>query len=228
MIIREFSASVLAAEPLRLHDQISQVIELNIQSLHLDIMDCHYVDNIALSFDTVSALVDQFPSLQCDVHLMVSSPEAAIKKLPLTKLRMVTFHPETSNHPEKLIQEIQEKCGASIAINPDEDAKHALDLIALVDHCLIMGVTPGRCGQPFQENALVNLETVHSAIKTQQLTCKLGIDGGVNSASIPEIVKRKIPIDVAVMGSALFNNLNSPEKTSKLLATAQPQELLIT
>ena len=219
MAIKEFSASVLAADPLRLHEQITKAARLGITSLHLDIMDNHYVNNLALSYDTVTSIAQQFSDLTCDVHLMVSNPEDAISKLPLHALRSVVFHASTSKNPLQTIQRIQKTCQAGVAINPNEDYSDIKNLLEQADYCLVMGVTPGRCGQAFQPQVLNQLQALNTEIRSKKLRCQICIDGGVNTVSIPSIIDQDIAIQTAVIGSALFHHIDHPETLQALLET---------
>lgn len=208
-MIHELSASALAANPLRLEHAISSAIQQGIHSLHLDVMDNHYVDNLALSFDQVNMIVERFPEVHHDVHLMVTNPEAALKHLPLKKLRMISFHTTTSEQPAAIIKTIQKYCLASIAINPNEELDDFLPLLKTADHCLIMSVMPGRCGQTFQPSALNKLIELQSFREQENNTLALGIDGGVNHKTLPGILETSVDIAQAVVGSALFPNRQS-------------------
>jgi len=120
MSIQEFTASILAAPPLALHAAISQVQALGIKSLHIDIMDDHYVNNLALSYDCVTAIAQAFPTRNLDVHLMVTNVEKSLEKLTNIRPRMITFHPGTVKNVAETANKIRQVCAASIAINPDE------------------------------------------------------------------------------------------------------------
>ena len=205
-MIHELSASILAANPLRLEHAISSAIQQGIRSLHLDVMDSHYVDNLALSFDQVNMIVERFPEVHHDVHLMVTNPEAALQHLPLKKLRIVSFHTSTSEQPTAVIKTIQKYCQASIAINPNEELDNFLPMLKIADHCLIMAVIPGRCGQTFQPSALNKLIELQSFSEQENNTLALAIDGGVNHKTLPDILKTSVDIAQAVVGSALFPN----------------------
>jgi len=218
MPIQEFTASVLAAPPLALHAAITQIQALGIQSLHIDIMDDHYVNNLALSYDCVIAIAQAFPTLNLDVHLMVTNVEKSLEKLADIHPRMITFHPSTVDSVADTAKSIRQVCAASIAINPDESIATYAPYLAQVDHCLVMGVQPGRCGQTFQTKALENLRYLHKQITQQQLNCGLGIDGGVNSLSLPSILETGITINQAIVGNALFAQQQYAHNWQKLRA----------
>lgn len=212
----ELTASILAANPLHLHADINQLAKLGVQSLHIDVMDHHYVDNLAINFDTISAIANTFPELNLDVHLMVNNTDQAIARLQQIQPRMISFHPCTSTNPQQTVKKIQAFSNASIAINPTDSIPSILELIAHADHCLIMSVEPGKCGQSFQEGALNNLRTIHDDIGDK---IQFGIDGGINTQTLAKVLAQNIPIAEAVVGSALFAKRQISSNYQNLLNT---------
>ena len=230
MSIQEFSASIMAAHPLFLHQAVTSVQSLGIQSLHIDIMDDHYVNNLALSYDTVIALAKAFPTMHLDIHLMVDQVEIALNKLKSIRPRMISFHPQKNQNNQQIIREIQKNCLASIAINANQQAEDYLALITQADHCLVMGVQPGLCGQQFQPSALTVLQKVYAHTQAQKKHYQIAIDGGVNANSLPHITEKNIPIAQAVIGSALFKNGNDKHNFKRLapyITVVEKKEVLI-
>ena len=209
----ELTASILAANPLQLQQNIEQLISIGIQSLHIDVMDHHYVDNLAINFDTITEIAATFPLLHLDIHLMVNNIDAAIERVASTQPRMISFHPQTTKRPLKTIQKIQEICTASIAINPDDHLQPPLDLLNHADHCLLMGVQPGKCGQKFQEKTLDTLQRIH---QQRGNAIKLAVDGGINKDTLALVLEQNVPIDEAIVGSALFKNGNLAQNYQQL------------
>ena len=117
---------------------------------------------------------------------------------------MITFHPRTTENPIAFIEKIKKYCVASVAINPDEKIHDFTDVLNAADHCLIMGVTPGRCGQAFQPSALTNINALYTMNRENTCPIQIAIDGGVNKTTLPSILNTKVPIAQAVMGSALL------------------------
>ena len=198
----EFSASLLAANPLDLHTAITQTIAAGIKHIHFDIMDLHYVNNLGLNIHTLHAIHSQFPELTIDLHYMVDNIDHALAHSLTThaQVRTVYFHPASSHDPQKTIQTLQQAgVNAGIAINPTDSIKNYQALLPLATHVLIMGVTPGFSGQSFQRDCLKQLQTVHT-----HKPLNIAIDGGINPTTLPLLPTDRI--DHIVLGSALFNN----------------------
>ena len=219
--LHEFTASILAANPLRLFDNLTILQEIGVKSLHIDIMDGHYVNNLALSYETLNAISQAFPKFNLDIHLMVKNVEQSLNHLTSIKPRMITFHPSTCKNPAAIIHLIQQHCQASIAINPTEKVENYLELFNKAKHCLVMGVHPGKCGQPFQKKALETIVTLHQFTQKTNLNAQIAIDGGVNTSSLLAIQKTGVPITQKVVGSALFKKLHYQENWKALHACAQ-------
>ena len=194
----ELSASLFAANPLELGQTIQKCLQAGIHHLHLDIMDLHYVPNLALSFDSIHQIAQQYPSCTLDVHLMVQDPISAVDKLPSKGIRHIFFHPLpdlADNLP--IIEHIHKtEARAGCTLNPNESWATISPLLTHVSCALIMGVIPGFSGQAFQNTAYQHLQKIgdHPHIHW-------AIDGGVNLKTLPLI--QNYPINHCVLGSAL-------------------------
>lgn len=199
----EFSASLLAANPLQLHNAITNIIAAGVYHAHYDIMDMHYVNNLGLNIQTLNAIHQQFPKLTIDLHYMVKNIDHALAHTQLNpQIRTIYFHPGATKRPETTIQNIHNAgIAAGIAINPTDAPSDYKTLLTHTSHVLIMGVTPGFSGQAFQKKALEQLEYVR---KNTNKKMTYALDGGMNPSTIPLIPTNSV--DRIILGSALFNN----------------------
>jgi ribulose-phosphate 3-epimerase len=194
----ELSASLFAANPLEFGQTIQKCLQAGIHHLHLDIMDLHYVPNLALSFDTIHQITQQYSSCTLDVHLMVQDPIIAVDKLPPKGIRHVFFHPHTNPTTNlQIIKHIQKtEALAGCTLNPNECWSTISPLLTHVSCALIMGVIPGFSGQVFQATAYQHLQKIgnHPHIHW-------AVDGGVNPKTLPLI--QNYAVNHCVLGSAL-------------------------
>src|SRR5258706_12151477 len=70
----KISASILAADFARLGEQVLEAERGGADRIHIDVMDGHFVPNIAIGLPILQSL-RRVTRLPMDVHLMVSEPD---------------------------------------------------------------------------------------------------------------------------------------------------------
>ena len=73
----KIAPSILAADPLNLESDVKAAEKAGADWIHVDIMDAHFVTNLAYSAETVRRL-REVTDLPLDVHLMMDNPEVMI------------------------------------------------------------------------------------------------------------------------------------------------------
>jgi ribulose-phosphate 3-epimerase len=126
-----------------LGDEVEALDAAGIDAFHLDVMDGHFVPNLALSVSTVAAVRGR-TRRPLEVHLMVESPERYVDGLAAAGADLVFFHPEATAAPVSTARAIG-ACGmrAGLALGPGSGW---LELLAPVAEVLVMGVVPGFAG----------------------------------------------------------------------------------
>lgn len=167
--------------------------ESKADQLHVDLMDGVYVEENNF---TIESIINDLKDVNkpLDIHMMVNSPEKYIIDLAKLKPKTITFHLNTSNNINNVIDLIHEyNVNVGIAINPDEDV-HLLDeYIDKIDYVLVMSVYPGKGGQKFIPEVLNKIDYFSNK------NVLIGIDGGINDESIKYLKNYKI--DNIVSGS---------------------------
>ncbi|MFC6315433.1 ribulose-phosphate 3-epimerase [Lapidilactobacillus achengensis] len=196
------SPSLLAADLFKLGDQIKLIEQTDASYLHVDIMDGHYVPNINFG-DKIVGELKQHTALTLDCHIMVNQPEQVIMDVAAAGGDILTFHPETSAHPYRLIQEIQ-RLGkkAGIAFDPGIALSTYADLLPLVDQVLVMTVSPGFGGQSFLPAMVEKVAAAKQLREDNDYHYDIEVDGGVNADTGQQCVTAGA--NVLVAGSYVF------------------------
>jgi ribulose-phosphate 3-epimerase len=207
--------SLMGIESPKLEEVIKQ-LDLYVQGYHIDVMDNQFVPNAMLDAQAVNTIA-QSTNNPLWVHLMVVNPEDFVSKLELLERSILSFHYEAAGSNVTLIQKIKDKgWRASIAINPSSPVEKIFPLLPLIDQVLIMSVDPGFSGQPFIADVLSKLEPLIGYRASNNLSFRIGMDGGIKLNNIQELVQKGVQ-DLAV-SSAIFDYPNRVEALKILQA----------
>ena len=196
--------SLLAANFVRLAEDIARVEAAGADWLHLDIMDGHFVPNLTFGPPIVAA-IRKITKLPLDVHLMVTNPSSLIDDFAAAGADWLTVHGETEPHLHRLITRIRELgVRPAIALNPASPI-HSLDeILPEVDMVLIMSVNPGFGGQKFIPSSIDKIRRLKKQISALNRGILIEVDGGINAMTSPLV--RESGTDVLVAGSAVVGS----------------------
>jgi len=196
----EIVPSVLAADFGRLAAEVAQVEAAGVKMIQFDIMDGHFVPNISFGPPIVAAM-RPYNSLVFDVQLMISDPRQYAEAFVRAGADHITFHIETVDRPLELVDDLH-KAGvtAGVALNPETDVLHIVDVAPYCEMVLVMTVHPGFGGQEFIP------EMAEKVRRVRELTgpaTRVQVDGGITPETAPIVVD--CGADTLVVGSAIFS-----------------------
>jgi ribulose-phosphate 3-epimerase len=200
----QISASILNADFARLGAEVQRAAAGGVDSIHLDVMDGHFVDNLTLGPVVVEALRTH-TTLPFHSHLMISRPLRFVEQFADAGSNLIMFHIEADDDPTAVIDAIHGSGrAAGLALNPETAADDVLPYLEQIDLLLVMTVHPGFGGQSFIDEVLPKMRDLGDEIGRRGLEVPIGVDGGVGAGSIGRAFDAGG--DVLVVGSALYRN----------------------
>lgn len=201
------SPSILSANFAILGKEIKSVIKAGADTIHLDVMDNHFVPNLTFGPILCKSLINYGITVPINIHLMADPIEKLIIDFAKLKVHNITFHVEASNNINKMIQLIKnQNCKVGIALNPSTPLCCLNYIIDELDSILIMSVNPGKSGQKFIPKIFEKIYKTKKIIKKSKKNIRLEVDGGININNIKNIAISGA--DTFIIGSEIFNKKN--------------------
>ena len=196
--------SLLAADFVRLAEDIARVEAAGADWLHLDIMDGHFVPNLTFGPPIVAA-IRKVTKLPLDVHLMVTNPAALVDAFAAAGADWLTVHVETEPHLHRLVTHIRELgVRPAVVLNPATPLSSLEEILPEVDMVLVMSVNPGFGGQKFIPSSIDKIRRLKKQIMAVNREVLIEVDGGINAVTSPLV--REAGAEVLVAGSAVFGS----------------------
>lgn len=202
MSVIKIAPSILSADLLKLENQIQAVEKFGADFIHVDVMDGQFVPNITFGPIIVSTL-KKITRLPLDVHLMILHADKFIPTFAEAGAEIITIHQEASPHIHRSIQMIKDKGKkAGVCLNPGSSLDSILPILSIVDLVLLMTVNPGFGAQSFIPLVLEKIRQLAEIKQKNHYHFLIEVDGGINSDTIPGVVKAGA--EVLVAGNAVF------------------------
>jgi len=196
--------SILSADFTRLGADLSACESAGADWIHVDVMDGRFVPNLTMGPVVVEAC-RRATKLPLDVHLMIEEPERHIEAFAKAGASHITVHVETCPHLHRTIEQIKSLgCKAGVTLNPSTPASAIEPMLSLVDLVLVLTVNPGFSGQKFIPEVLPKIVSLRRALDEIGSSAWLEVDGGLSSATLPEV--QKAGADAFVSGSSIFQH----------------------
>lgn len=199
---RGVAPSILAADFARLGAQVGEVLDAGARTIHVDIMDGHFVPALSMGPSVVSALADQIHGAggYVDVHLMVERPERHVAEFAKAGADGITLHVEATPHANYALAAVRDAgCRAGLALCPSTPVSAVTELVDELDLLLCMTVNPGWGGQAFLPGSVGKIERLRAAIGDRPA---LEVDGGIDARTAGPCARAGATVFVA--GSAVF------------------------
>jgi len=212
----KIAPSLMCSEFLELKKDLDIFEISNIDFLHIDIMDGHYVPNFTLGVDFCKA-VSSYSDIPLDIHLMIENIDDHIPSFSFSKSSIISIHPEVSYHPLRSIQLIKDNgLKAGIAVDPSISLEEVKYLLQDLDMVCIMTVNPGYSGQKLIKQTLKKIEEFSKYLELMNLNIDIEVDGNVSWDNIPKMVNAGADILVAGTSSIFSDDKDLADNIKKL------------
>lgn len=210
--------SILSADFARLGEQVQTVLDAGARTIHVDVMDGHFVPPITMGPIVVEALAEQVHGAGAilDVHLMIERPERQVEAFASAGADRILIQAESTPNVHYAIDAIR-KLGVSpgLVLNPATPLDAAREVAHDIDVLLVMTVDPGWGGQSFIPHSLDRISRAREFLGDP---VAIEVDGGVNAKTIGGCAQAGASIFVA--GSALFGADDPAEAFRAITAAA--------
>lgn len=191
--------SLLLCDFGNLESEIHAVEAAGARTLHLDIMDGHFVPNITYGFTIVEAC-HRITKLPLDVHLMIADPARYAVQFVEAGASLITIHAEATDNPRPILDDIRAHgAAAGMAFNPPTPVSAIEGVLDACDFVLAMTVMPGYGGQEFTTSVL---EKVRALRELLPMAAMIEVDGGINDDTIAAAAAAGA--EMFVVGSGIF------------------------
>jgi ribulose-phosphate 3-epimerase len=216
------SASILSSDFGRLADALALCERSGVGRVHVDVMDGHFVPNITIGPVVVEA-VRRYTKLPIAAHLMIDHPSDYIEAFAQAGADIIAVHAECygkrraacvgyGQYPKEidtldarpLVKDLRRlkalRKQGCVTINPGTPIECLTPVLSELESILIMSVNPGFSGQKFMPSALAKIQW----LRAQGFKGDIAVDGGVNAATAPGVVKAGA--NVLVTASYFFSS----------------------
>jgi ribulose-phosphate 3-epimerase len=215
----ELLPSILSADFAHLADEVAAAERGGGTTIHVDVMDGHFVPNITLGPPVVKKLREA-TKLPLDCHLMIENPNEFIRAFAEAGADWVSVHYEACPHLHRTLELIIDNgMKPGVVLNPATRVDLIEDILPMVHHVLIMSVNPGFGGQEFIPFSLDKIQTLAKMRCAKGLAYKIEVDGGIAHDTIAQVVQAGAELLVA--GNAVFGAGAAETNARSLLAAAR-------
>jgi ribulose-phosphate 3-epimerase len=197
-------ASLLAADYARLGEEMQRAEKAGVDSFHFDMMDGHYVPNLALTPEHLKAL-RPYSRLPFHAHLELNNPDDVLSNFAPLQADMIIVQWNTLTNPARTFERIRsQNMKVGLGLNPDDALDDASRFFRDIDLLLLLGVYPGFGGQSIKPGTLEKIASARLLANQLDHRITIAVDGGVKPGNAVSLVQAGA--DILIMGTALFQS----------------------
>jgi ribulose-phosphate 3-epimerase len=211
----KIAPSILAADFANLAADVARVAA-EVELLHIDCMDGHYVPNLTIGPPVVAALRPH-TDLFLDCHLMVDNPGRLLQAFADAGADGLTVHVELGETPALLAEIASVGLRRGLALEPETPYDAVVPYLGDIDLLLVMSVHTGFGGQPFIPEVLDKVRAARKEIDARGLAVEIEIDGGIKIDNAGRAADAGV--DILVSGTGIFG-ADDPAAAARAIRSA--------
>lgn len=198
----KIAPSLLAADFLRLGDEVAAAEAGGADRLHLDVMDGVFVPNLSFGMPVIEAL-RHATHLPLEAHLMVAHPDRLIDAVAAAGADAILVHVEAAVHLDRVLAHIHGLGKrAGVVLNPATPLTTLDEILPRLDTLLLMTVNPGFGGQRLIDYTIDKVRRARALLDSRNPACEIEVDGGVDVDTARPLVEAGAQVLVA--GTSVF------------------------
>lgn len=203
------SASLICGDPLKIVEELNELRRAQIDSLHFDVMDGHFVPRLGFYPEMLRAIKSQ-TDIPIGVHLMLDHPMIYAEKFIEAGADLISFHIESDDDTAETIKFIKSKnVKVGLVLKPNTSLETLNPFLKEIDLVMLMAIQPGILGQKVIPETFERISELAHKVKDYQIIIE--IDGGVTLETASKMIEHGAHLLVCGTGTIYRPHENTLE-----------------
>ena len=190
----KIALSIVDGDLLNLEREIERMESLQVDCMHLDVMDGNFVEQITFG-QPILKLLRKKTNLFMDVHLMIKNTDICLDSFIACGADMITVHVESADNLNLCLKKIKDnKMQSCVALKPATPLCFIEEVLDVTDSVHIMTADPGHEDQGFISSSMDKIKNCrklldsYSCIKRPNKFIDIFADGAIDQRNYKALI----------------------------------------